>query len=469
MNSITSTYEHKLQAAYHMIQKRGLVVDTKKLEDLQLSVDTELQQTLQDLSVLWQEKISIGKKKDHINIRSSKQLPALLKAKGFKIPKVPPSKDQRDAGNTDYKESVGKLPLQLLFSSTGDQAIKKLLTIAELVTLKTRYIKARLYKTPDDLSLYLAAYNVAGTLTGRRSSNKNIFGFGGNAQNFPKHTKSAKRYLDCLVPRPGNIFLFGDQKSAEEWPVTALCKNKTAFQELLNGVDRHTKLASFIFGKPISSITKDSIDRYLGKKSRHANNYGMQAKRMSLSLAQEGFFIPEKECNILLTKVNTYDPSVQNVFHKYVQEQISKNRFLRTPFGRERYFMGFRPGASNLNVLGEAYAYIPQSVVGDNTGLAVLYLEQHPIDNSIVVQEGHDSIVQDVKYDIDTIWAALQNIEKAFDREIVFDKDFKFKIPVETEVGFSFSRTVRLKENTKDALIEALHTLETKYNKDQGD
>jgi DNA polymerase I-like protein with 3'-5' exonuclease and polymerase domains len=448
-----------------MIGKRGINIDTAKLEQLRIDVDLALNETLADLSDTWHENLVLGKtskkNKDAINIRSSKQLPLLLKKKGFKIPTVPPTKSQRDAGNSDYRESVGKLPLQLLYSKTSDPALKKLLTIAELMTLKSRYINARLYQTQDTdkLTLYLASYNVAGTLTGRRSSNKNIFGYGGNAQNFPKHTKSAEKFLSCLVPRPGNIFLFVDQKSAEEWPVSALCYNKAALTELEHGVDRHTNLAAFIFAKPVSAIGKKSMDRYLGKKSRHANNYGMQAKRMSLSLAQEGFFIGEQECKVLLDKVDKYDPSVKQVFHKTIRDQISKTRFLKTPFGRERYFMGFRPGASNNDVFGEAFAYIPQSVVGDNTGFAVLYLEEHPVKDSIVVQEGHDSIVQDVLKDEDTLWTALQNTTKSFDREVVFANGFKFKIPVEAEVGYSFNKTVSLDDISKESLMKALGKL----------
>ena len=197
--------------------------------------------------------------------------------------------------------------------------------------------------------MFLSSYNAgSGTLTGRRSSKKHIFGYGGNAQNIPKHSTTAKLFRECLVSRPGTIFLSVDQISAEDWPVSALANNTQAISELSSGADRHTKLASFIFNIAIDSKTpsewKDSIERYLGKKTRHANNYGMQAPRMHDSLMQEGKYFSVDVCKVLLEKANAADPSIKNVFHKYIEHCLSDKRILATPFGRERQFLGFRPG-----------------------------------------------------------------------------------------------------------------------------
>ena len=70
-------------------------------------------------------------------------------------------------------------------------------------------------------------------------------------------------------------------------------------------------------------MTKDGIERYLGKKTRHANNYGMRGQAMSDSLARENFAYSKAQCDALLKKVNEYDPSISGVFHTYVREPVS--------------------------------------------------------------------------------------------------------------------------------------------------
>ena len=113
---------------------------------------------------------------------------------------------------------------------------------------------------------------------------------------FQNTENSPKSFRRCLVARPGKIFLMVDQMQAEDWPTSALANNMEALDDLKNGVDRHRKLGCLIFDIPWDYYTdkewKDSIERYLGKKTRHANNYGMRANTMSDSLAKEGILLP---------------------------------------------------------------------------------------------------------------------------------------------------------------------------------
>ena len=398
---------------------------------------------------------------------------------GYNIPKITKKNVE---GEYEQKFSVGELALQKMLTEnqfnfpTGDPAIRAILKVRELGKILSVYLSSRLLPRFEDKEwnhYFLSIYNVAGTLTGRRTSRKHTFGFGNNAQNFPKHSEVAHFFREVLIPRPGNIFLFVDQVQAEEWPVSALSQNITALSELSSGVDRHSKLASAIFDERIPpksspewNESSHGLKRYLGKKIKHARNYGMRAKRMSESLAQEGFCVTQPVCQMLLDKAASIDPSVDSVFHKYVIDELSNSHLLRTPFGRERLFIGVRPNADNSSLFNEAYSYIPQSTVGDNTGFAVYALESVlSSERRAIIQEGHDSIVQDIPNEESTILRYLERTRKAFERKIRFHNGIEIEIPIEAEIGYDFEDTVSLKTMDAAGLRSAMEKLQLKLEK----
>jgi hypothetical protein len=454
---ICASYLGQLQGIYHVISNRGILIDTKRLDAARIYIDSEIAKELATIKKEWRCHVYLGASnndgsKDSINLNSysgSRTPLEKLKSLGYKVPKI--SKRNEDTGEYESKESLAELALQRMLASSGnttpggDTVIKAILRIRELVTLKTRYINARLY-TCDGYSYYLSNYNVAGTTTGRRSSRKHTFGFGNNAQNLPTRGTEAAKYKRCFVARPSHIFLFVDQMQAEEWPVSALAQNTEALADLEAGVDRHKKLASAIFNVDVANVT--DIQRFLGKKVRHARNYGMRGNKMSDSLAAEGYALSAKACQDILDMAAKIDPSVEAVFHEYIKQELYNTRTLHTPFGRERQFFGLRGGSdsNNQKIFREAYAYIPQSTVGDNTGFAVYHLEQ--AGTGSVVQEGHDSIIQEPPDRIDFVWQQIQLTIAAFDREIIFHNGIKVRIPVEGKIGYDFDKQVTLKSST---------------------
>ena len=469
---ITNSYEHKLAYFYHQIDKRGIYVNPilrkQLLDDI---IELEKQKT-ELLSHLWNMHVYLGKennqgKANALNLNAPEKVLEALKKLGYNIPKV--RKKDKETGDIEYVDSVAELALRRAFAEESDpirlQGLTILLDVREIVTLHKRYVNAKLYN-----NIYYANRNIAGTLTGRRSSRKNSFGLGGNDQNFPKHYALGQRFIQCLQPRPieGNpyasIFFIVDQMQAEDWPVSALAENHNALTQLKSGFDRHTDLASFIFGIPKNSRTtkewKDSIERYLGKKCRHAHNYGMHGQMMSDSLAKEGFSIAKARCDEMLAKVAEYDPQVASVFHTYVKNELYQKKLLRTPLGRERFFFGLKNNDTNYKILNEAYSYIPQSTVGDNTGLAVLYLCEHRGEVSeYIINESHDSITQEVENNFESLKAVLRQTTRSFDRPITFHNGITINIPIEGEIGFNLKDTIKLKTFDEKGLEEAYEKL----------
>lgn len=457
-NKISASYLSALQAYYHEISKTGICVDSHLLEEAKKNINRQIKTQLDLISSIWGCHVYVGAENDdksttsvNLNASSGNRTPLKkLQDLGYKIPKIA-SRDE--FGNYISKESLAELSLQRMLSNNqfghlgGDPVLKSMLAIRELVTLKQRYLNANLHTLSSGEASYLSNYNVAGTTTGRRASRKHTFGFGNNAQNFPKHGELAGVYRNCLVSRPGCIFLAVDQMSAEDWPVSALAGNYNSLSELAQGLDRHSLLAQKIFNLTEDHYTekewKNSIERYLGKKTRHANNYDMQAQTFADSLAKEGKSFTFQQCQFILDRVNQIDPSIKGVFHANIQKLLFKTRILKTPFGRERQFFGLRGGdnGGNNKIYREAYAYIPQSTVGDNTGFAVFELSydaEYRGARNPIIQEGHDSIVQEIKDSPVTIYEQIQRTIKAFSRVIRFDNGIELEIPVEGEIGYSF-------------------------------
>jgi DNA polymerase I-like protein with 3'-5' exonuclease and polymerase domains len=492
---VTSAYEHALQSCYWDIGNRGIRVLQDRLDSASAIVEAEIKRNLAIATNQWGCPVFVGaanapkidadndlddededEEEDEdwinsvnfenlcgspVNLNSSKGKYALvpkLKELGYNVPKIT-KKDQE--GNYDSRYSAGELAIQKMLAENqfnytgGDPALRAILKIRELQKLKTSYLTARLYRSTGEL-YFLTNYNVAGTLSGRRSSRRHTFGFGNNAQNFPKHSKVASLFRRCLVSRPGNIFLLVDQIQAEDWPVSALSANVSALQELRSGVDRHSKLASAIWGHRVPAKTdpdwNDALydqERYIGKKARHANNYGMKEGRFQDVLAQEASLtVSLGVCKQILDAVNKADPSVKGVFHKYVQDMLSATRVLITPkpFQRERQFLSLRPNDYNGNAIKEAFAFIPQSTVGDNTGFAILKIETQSKSSGYIVQEGHDSIIQDIPDRIETIYDAFLWTLEAFNRKIKFHNGIEIEIPIEAELAYDLATSVKIKE-----------------------
>ena len=440
-----------------------MLFDENIMGNLRFELSNKIDQLLTELSFNWgclvYNGASIEKRRinDSINIGSSIQLLAKLKAIGYEVPKV--RKKNKETYEVEYEESVEELVLRKIFAETGSSDIKRILEIRELITLLQRYINSKRLE-----GIFYSCYNTAGTITGRRGCKKHTFGLGGNAQTFPKHYskesacyKAGQQFLSGVISRPNKIFFIVDQMSAEDWPTNALAENRKALDELANQVDRHTNLASAIFNIPKDQILKDSIERYLGKKSRHSYNYGVRGATMSDALAREGFAYTPNECQNLLDKVAENDPSIDLVFHKYVRDTVINTQTLRTPFNRERHFHGLRQNNPNYQIFNEAYSYIPQSTVGDNTGFAVYYIERNC--GSFVVHEGHDSITQEMDDGLQSVVSAYERSRKSFDREITFHNGITINIPIEGSIGYNLKDQINIKPFTEEGVKMAYEKL----------
>ena len=451
-------YEMPLSRAFYKISQRGVAVDVAKLAALRSYVDGELQSECSNISSILGGKTIIPVLPDKtkpdpliLNLSSSPQILETLRSLGM----TPPKKKRADGR---YTESSDEESLNELFAETGHPFLKKLLRVRELNKLLGTYINVLL-----ENDVLFGAYFVTGTVTGRRSCRENYLGLGSNLQNQPKHTDLADKYRACLVARPGHIFVKCDQVSAEDWLVTGIIADQdgdyTGFNELKQGIDRHAKLASFIFGKPLELCGKDTPERFMGKKVRHAGNYDMEAFRFSTEMAKEGHVVSESFCSWLLDRFHSANPGIKQTYHRYVRDELHRCRCLTTPFGFTRQFFALRDYGDNKKIIKEGFAQIPQGTVGTNTGFAILWLEaNHP---GHVILDDHDAVTLEVPDRPDRVLDAVSWLQEAFNRVIRLPKGLSFTIPIEVELGYNLAsmRTVKCALSDVDGLTSIYHGL----------
>jgi hypothetical protein len=467
LQDFCNLYEMPLARVFHEIDRRGIMVDATRLEAFVKMLDARLEICCQKIESAVKLKVVAkqpkGEKtpKGTLNLSSPTQLVSMLTGLGIKL------KTSWQTGNPTSNEEA----LNEAYAKTGNQVLRNILEAREYNKLKGTYAEAALL----DGILY-SSWNVSGTVSGRRSSGSTIFQsssgkkIGTNTQNLPKQSELGRSFRECLVARPGRIFVSCDQAQAEDWIVSGLIADNgggtRGLDELTQRVDRHRKLASKIFKKPESECSKGTMLRFMGKKTRHAGNYGEGPGMMATSLIKEvpdaveqmsrdGKLIPY--CEVLLNAFHENEPEIRNTFQNYVESELRRCRTLKTPIGRERYFFGLRPGADNSKLFKEAFSYIPQSTVGDNTGLSILFCEKNS--PGLVLLDGHDSITLESEDSEEEIRNSIELLKKAFDRKLIFPNGTEVKIPVEVEIGYDLMNEVECPESSMTGLQPMLRTL----------
>lgn len=372
---------HKKTFAHEMAQNQvaGMLeiqgVLTNKVKQLNLVQDAKV-----DIALLEAELANeLGKK---VNVKSPKQLSNLLYVDLNLPPQYAKRKSRREAKRVTTDASAMKRLSRL----SGNLILDKILKVKKLYKLLS-FLEA----TTSPESRVHTCYNVTGANMaktkaseafvaddsgsyksfGRWSSSKSIIlPYGsGNLQNIPKTAR--KMYT---APK-GRVILQCDYKQAEAVVVAYLIndfKLKKLFQDSFgkrnsyckeNGLDVHKVTASMMYGVDIFNVTKEQ--RNIGKRVRHATNYNMGPKTLADNMG-----VTLAEGKKLLQQFHDSCPQLK-LWHSKIQHQLKKDRTLINLLGRKHVFMG----RMDDKLFRSAYAYQPQSTVGDllNKALVKLY------------------------------------------------------------------------------------------------
>lgn len=321
---------------------------------------------------------------------------------------------------------------------------------------KSRYIN---YK-PDYDGRCKTSFNIIATETCRSSTSvpkkplrpKKI---GLAFHTISKHGRLAKAIRSQFIPDSGKVFLQADSSQAEARVVAVLSED----WELLQAFDRidiHRRTAALIFGYTrelelgdecsnsiVDYLDKDGVERFSGKKTRHAGNYNMKKRRFMTEYNTDcqkfeiESSISEWRAGQYLDAFHAASPRIRGIFHRDVIDCINSTRAITDPYGGVRVFNG----RMDDELYKEGFANIPQRTVGHLVQTAALNIDDEL--NGDVEQmwlsENHDSLLMQVPANNWEPYARL--MKKHFMVPIDFrtycslKRDYTLVIPCDIEIS----------------------------------
>tara|TARA_R110002153_G_scaffold274298_2_gene448203 strand:- start:23492 stop:24991 length:1500 start_codon:yes stop_codon:yes gene_type:complete len=288
----------------------------------------------------------------------------------------------------------------------------------------------------DKDSRMRAAFNIAGTETGRWSSSSGAYGSGTNLQNI---TEELRR---VFWADPGYKLAYIDLEQAESFLVGGLVYESVGDPSYLNACesgDLHTSVAKLIW--PGLAWTGDrKADRavadvlfYLhfsyrdmAKRGGHGTNYYGQPKTMAKHLK-----VPVELVVAFQENYFSAFPGIP-LWHKHVKQQLQLTGYIETPFHRGRHFFERLTDDATLR---EAIAFNPQSSIGDLLNTALLYVWRKHRNVQILIQV-HDAIL--IQYPEEQEDEIIPAVQKTMDIPLRF-KDREVHILTEAAIGWNWS------------------------------
>ena len=341
------------------MQLQGMQIDVEERDRLRTEMQDKMTVIREGLSKIMDKPI---------NLDSPKQLANLL----YVDLGLPPQYKRRKSASDPQVVTTDKEALEALLVHTDHDIIKLL--------LEYRRTSKMLQFIDIDLSpnnTVHTSYNIAGTQTGRWSSSKSIIlDYGsGNLQNQDRDIRS------MYTAPPGYVLVQADYVGAEAHVVSHLIQDHNIIAAFDKGLDVHKITAAMMFQIAYEEVTSEQ--RRVGKTLRHGVNYSAGPKVLGKWLK-----ITRREAENYLKQFHNVTPQL-SIWHQKVKQQLEINRTLITPLGRKRVFMQ-RWGDE---LFRSAYAFIPQSTIGDllNLALTTFYNSHNHPDMGIAMQL-HDAI-----------------------------------------------------------------------------
>lgn len=251
------------------------------------------------------------------------------------------------------------------------------------------------------------------------------------------------------------VFIQADSSQAEARVVFLLASDEQALKDIDNH-DYHALTASWFFGGTEDDYSKkvlgyESPIRFAGKTLRHAGHLGAGKRRAATELNTQArkYKIPiqinETIAERALKIFHNKQPNIQGIFHNGIIESIKVDRRLIAPipYGINSRVGGMRTFYERWSdeLFRQAFSYIPQRAVSDNTKAAGLRIKKL-LPQIKIYLEAHDSLLFSVPESM--VEESSQIIKQEFERPLNFEACSLSRrnliIPCEIEVGDNYKQ-----------------------------
>lgn len=321
LNFLLDEVETPLALVLARMERQGMLLDTKLLENL----SQELEQWLQ--SIEEEAHRLVG---EDFNLNSPQQVGEVLFEK-LKLAKKKRTK-------TGYSTDVSVLTKLL----TAHPVVEKILSYRELSKLKSTYVDV----LPDLINPRThrvhTTFNQLGTATGRLSSNNP------NLQNIPVRGDYGQRIREAFIAPAGWALLSADYSQIDLRVLAHLTKDKNLLAAFRADQDVHTATACEVFNVKPGEVTPGL--RRLSKAVNFGIVYGMSPQGLAEQLQ-----IKRDEAQAYIEKYLARYPQVK----KYIDKTIAgayQRGFVSTMYGRRRYIPELKSDNIRIKNLGERLA-----------------------------------------------------------------------------------------------------------------
>lgn len=256
------------------------------------------------------------------------------------------------------------------------------------------------------------------------------------------------------------VFIQADSSQAEARVVFLLANDEQALQDI-DTHDYHALTASWFFGGCEEDFSKkilgyESPIRFAGKTLRHAGHLGAGKRRAATELNTQArkykisIQINEAIAERALKIFHSKQPKIQGVFHNGIIECLKKDRKLLAPvpYGINSKVGGLRTFYERWSeeLFRQAFSYIPQRTISDNTKAAGLRIKKQ-IPQIKIYLEAHDALLFSAPEVHVDEWGQI--IKYEFERPIDFSNCSisrrSLVIPCEIEIGDNYKELKKFK------------------------
>ncbi|GAB6165719.1 DNA polymerase I [Thermostilla marina] len=341
----------------------GIRVDPERLAELSSKYRQKMEELHEDILELAGEEF---------NIASPKQLGRIL----FDTLALPVVKRTKTGPSTDAEV------LEILADLHPLPA--KVLAYRQYAKLLGTYIEALPQMILAETGRIHASFHQAVTATGRLSSSDP------NLQNIPIRTEEGREIRSAFTAEPGYVLIAADYSQIELRMLAHLSQDEQLTSAFERGEDIHAKVASQVFGVPLSEVTADM------RRQAKAVNFGVIYGQSPFGLAKQLKISQDEAAAFIDAYFRSY-PGIAR-FLEETLDTCRKQGFVTTILNRTRAIEGVRPQRKGNLTLPERTAIntVIQGSAADLIKLAMLAVHRKlagELPDARLILQIHDELI----------------------------------------------------------------------------